>query len=74
MQPIMGDISLGFAVKCLLPVFIILLARRLCSGFGILELMRVDRVVSFVLVLYTALGVVHIVNFSAYYFGGGWHG
>ena len=64
MQPIMSDVSLGFLVKCLLPVPIILLIRRLYSGFEMRELVRVDRFIAFVLVLYIVLGAVHIVNLT----------
>ena len=69
MRPIMGDVSLGFLVKCLMPVPIIFLIRRLYSDFDRHDLMRVDRFVSFVLALYTALGAVHIVNFMLWHFG-----
>ena len=69
MSPIIGDLPLGFLVKCVFPAVLLLLVYRMCRELGREELARVDQFVSFVIVLYTALCAVHIVNFLILRFG-----
>ena len=69
MNPIIGSLPLGFFVKCILPAILLLVIYRMCSELGQEEMTRVDWFISFVIVLYTALCVVHIVNFLIFRFG-----
>ncbi|MBQ9247620.1 MAG: hypothetical protein IJ171_03430 [Ruminococcus sp.] len=64
MQSVVADITLGFLVKCILPACLMVPIWRLICLLEMPDLPIVDRFVSFVLVLYTAICAVHIVNFA----------
>ena len=66
----MGDPSLGFLIKCILPAFLLLFVGWMYGELGERWLRVLDDVVCFTLALYTALCVVHIVNFILWYFVG----
>ncbi|MBQ6336775.1 MAG: hypothetical protein IJI50_06050 [Ruminococcus sp.] len=63
MRGIVGDISAGFAVKCLLPLLLILVLARLFSTLNEPELHGTERVVKAVFGFYLFLCVNHIANF-----------
>ncbi len=69
MQSIVSDISLGFLVKCILPALLMVPIWRLICLLEITDLPLIDRFISFVLALYTAICAVHIVNFGLLHFG-----
>ena len=69
MRPVMENPLLGLAVKGVLPAVLLLLVRRMLRELGERELARVDRCASFVVALYTALCLVHIVNLTLWRLG-----
>ena len=69
MSAVIDNISLSFVIKCVVPIFMIRLIIRLTRQLDREGLKKVDRIVAFVLALYTALCVDHIVNFLILYFG-----
>ena len=58
-----GDLSLGFAMKCILPAGIAWLLARLVGELPSDGLRSADRSVAFGLAVYFLLCVIHIVNF-----------
>ena len=69
MSGVIGNLSLGFLIKCILPAFILLFVGRMYGELGDIGYKWVDISATFVLVLYSALCAVHIVNFAALHFG-----
>lgn len=69
MSCVIGDLSLGFLIKCILPAFILMFVGRMYVGLGKTGFRCVDICATYVLVLYTVLCAVHIVNFAAWHSG-----
>ena len=65
MRPVLGDVSLGFLVKGILPAFLLLFVGHMAGSLG-KGARWVDRCAGWVLALYTALCAVHIVNFAVW--------
>ena len=70
MRPLIGKPLPGLIVKGLLPAALLVVVSRMCRSLGVGELMLLDRFISFVLTLYSALCLIHIVNLSIRIFGG----
>ena len=62
MRPVMGEPLAGLIFKCLLPAVLLIAVSLMTRSLEIKGMRRVDRVISLVLVLYSALCSVHIVN------------
>ena len=63
MNLMIGDLSLGFAVKCILPAVLLVLVYKMYNELGEKEIRYVDKFIAFALALYIALCLVHIANF-----------
>ena len=69
MNAVIGNLPLSFVVKCIVPVLLIWLIVRMLRRLDREGLKKVDRFIAFVLVLYTALCIDHIVNFLILHLG-----
>ena len=69
MQPVIGNLSLSFVIKCVAPFFLVLTIIRLTEKLDRGGLLKVDRIASLVLMLYFALCVDHIINFLIMFYG-----
>lgn len=67
MRLVIDDIPLGFAVKGILPLSVIFLVMRMMRGLDAGDLRRVGCAAAFVLTVYAALCLGHIVNFAILY-------
>ena len=69
MSPVIQSIPIGFLLKCILPAALLLLVWYLCSKLGGRELVMVDVFLSFVIVIYTAICTIHIIDFIMWHIG-----
>ena len=63
MSHVVGSIPLGFLFKCVLPAVLMAAVFLLSGKLNRGERVWVDSFVSFVVVVYTAICVVHIIDF-----------
>ena len=70
MRPVIGEPLPGLLFKGLFPALLLALVCRMCRCLSARELRLVDRFVAFVLTLYCALCVIHIMNFVIRSFSG----
>ena len=66
---VMNSLSLGFLIKVMLSAAVIWLVYRLIERLDDSGLATADSAVSFTLVIYSSIHIVHAVNFLILFFG-----